>query len=212
MKRLFLLLGLLLGIACAQAQISVEVTEVMDKCRAAMTNPNGLEYEMDMKTGIGPLAMKMHFVIADKGNLNRTAMTMKIMGIEVTTESGFDGSDTWEIEHSEKGDTITITKGDTRKKSKGDLSFDLDKQYRKAKMKLKDGYYEITFSEPKDKNNEVKNITVKISEKNYIMREVRSVARGAKVTMNITKVRVGFKDSYFKVDLSKYPNAIVIRN
>ena len=46
----------------------------------------------------------------------------------------------------------------------------------------------------------------------YIMREVRSGARGAKVTMTITKVRVGLKDSYFKLDLSKYPNAVVIRN
>ena len=212
MKRLFLLLGLLLGIASAEAQIPAEVTKVMNKCRAAMVNPNGLEYEMDMKAGMGPLAMKMHFVIADKGNLNRTAMTMKIMGIEVTTESGFDGTDTWEIEHSSKSDTITITPGDKRKKSKGDLSFDLDKQYRKAKMKLKDGYYEITFSEPTSKDNEAKNVTVKISEKTYIMREVRSGARGAKVTMNITKVRVGLKDSYFKLDLSKYPNAVVIRN
>ena len=212
MKRLFLLLGLMLGIAGVQAQVPAEVTEVMNKCRAAMANPNGLEYEMDMKAGIGPLAMKMHFVVADKGNLNRTAMTMKIMGIEVTSESGFDGTDTWEIKHSEIGDTITITKGDTRKKSKGDLSLDLDKQYNKAKIKLKDGYYEITFSEPKDKSSEVKSITVKISEKNYVMREIRSSARGAKVTMTITKVRVGLKDSYFKLDLSKYPNAVVIRN
>ena len=45
-----------------------------------------------------------------------------------------------------------------------------------------------------------------------VMREIRSSARGAKVTMTITKVRVGLKDSYFKLDLSKYPNAVVIRN
>lgn len=212
MRRLFILIALALGIASAQAQIPAEVTEVMNKCRAAMTTPNGLEYEMDMKAGMGPLAMKMHFVIADKGNLNRTAMTMKIMGIEVLTESGFDGTDSWEIDHSANGDTITFTRGNNRKKSKGDISLDLDKQYNKAKMKLKDGYYEITFSEPKDKNSEVKSISVKISEKTYIMRELRSGARGAKVTMNITKVRVGLKDSYFKLDLSKYPNAVVIRN
>ena len=212
MKRLFLLLGLMLGIAGVQAQVPAEVTDVMNKCRAAMTNPNGLEYEMDTKAGLGPLAMKMHFVIADKGNLNRTTMTMKIMGIEVTTESGFDGINTWEIEHSEKRDTITITKGDTRKKSEGDLSLDLDKKYNKAKMKLKDGYYEIAFSEPKDKDNEAKSVTIKVQEKNHILREVRSGARGAKVTMTVTKVRVGLKDSYFKINLSEYPNAVVIRN
>ena len=212
MKRLFLLIALAIGIAGAQAQIPAEVSEVMGKCRTAMTNAAGIEYEMDMKAGMGPVAMKMHFVIANKGNLNRTLMSMKVLGAEVVTESGFDGTDTWEIDHSANGDTITFTRGDIRKKSKGDISLDLDKQYNKAKMKLKDGYYEITFSEPKDKISEVKSISVKISEKTYIMRELRSGARGAKVTMNITKVRVGLKDSYFKLDLSKYPNAVVIRN
>lgn len=212
MKRVFLLLALVLGIASVQAQVPAEVTDVMDKCRAAMTNPNGLEYEMDTKAGIGPLAMKMHFVIAEKGHLNRTVMTMKVMGVDVVTESGFDGTDTWKIERSSKGDTITFTRGDNRKKGKGDLSLDLDKKYNKAKMKLKDGYYEIAFSEPKDKDNEAKSVTIKVQEKNHILREVRSGARGAKVTMTVTKVRVGLKDSYFKINLSEYSNAVVIRN
>lgn len=211
MKKLLLLLTFVLGVAGVQAQVPAEVTDVMDKCRVAMTNAAGLEYEMDTKAGIGPLAVKMHFVVADKGKLNRTTMNMKIMGMEVTSETGFDGTDSWEISHSSKGDTITFTHGDKRKKSDGDLNLDLDKKYRKAKMKLKEGYYEISFSEPKSKDNEAKNVTVKISEKNYIMREVRSGARGAKVTMNITKVRVGLKDSYFKLDTTKYPDAVIIR-
>lgn len=214
MKRLFLLLALALGIANAQAQIPTEVTEVMGKCRAAMTNATGLEYEMDMKAGIGPVAMKMHFVVANKGNLNRTLMRMTVLGTEIVTENGFDGTDSWEIDHAAKetqSDTITFTHGNKKKKSKNELSYDLDKQYNKAKMKLKDGYYEITFSEPKDKTNEVKSATVKISEKNYVIREMRTGARGAKVTMKITKIRVGLKDSYFKLDTSKYPGAVIIR-
>lgn len=214
MKRLFLLLALALSIANAQAQIPTEVTEVMGKCRAAMANATGLEYEMDMKAGIGPVAMKMHFVVANKGNLNRTLMRMTVLGTEIVTENGFDGTDSWEIDHAAKetqSDTITFTHGNKKKKSKNELSYDLDKQYNKAKMKLKDGYYEITFSEPKDKTNEVKSATVKISEKNYIIREMRTGARGAKVTMKITKIRVGLKDSYFKLDTSKYPGAVIIR-
>ena len=215
MKRLFLLIALALGIAGAQAQIPAEVTEVMGKCRAAMTNAAGLEYEMDMKASKGPVAMKLHFVVANKGNLSRTLMSMKVLGTEVVTESGFDGTDTWEIDHAAnetQRDTITITRGDKQKKSKGDISFDLDKQYNKAKMKHKDGYYEITFSEPKDKSIEVKSATVKISEKSYVMREMRTAARGARVTMNITRIHVGLKDSHFKLDLTKYPNAVVVRN
>lgn len=212
MKRIFLLLALSLGIAGIQAQVPAEVTDVMDKCRAAMTNAAGVEYEMDVKAGMGPLSVKIHFVVADKGDLNRSISTTKIMGVDVVTESGFDGTDTWKIDRSSKGDTITFTHGNNRKKSKGDLWLDLDKKYNKAKMKLKDGYYEISFSEPKDKDNEIKSATIKVQEKNYILREMRSGARGAKVTMTVTKMRVGLKDNYFKLDLSKYPNAVVIRN
>lgn len=211
MKRLFILLALILGIASAQAQIPTEVTDVMEKCRAAMTNPTGLEYEMDMKAGMGPVAMKMHFVVANKGNLNRTTVTTKVLGMEVITESGFDGTDTWEVKHASKGDTITITHGNLQKKSDGNLSLELDKKYNKAKMKHKDGYYEITFSEPKDKKNEAKSMTVKIAEKNYVIREMHTSARGARMTMNITKIRVGLKDNYFNLDLTKYPNAVIIR-
>lgn len=211
MKKLFLLLALLLDLAGVQAQIPAEVTEVMDKCRTVMNNPSGLEYEMDMKAGMGPVALKMHFVIASKGDLYRTSMTTKILSMTVNQESGFDGTNTWEIKHSTKGDTIIFTRGNTIAESEGALDLDLDKQYRKAKMKNKDGYYEITFSDPKDKTSEIKRISVKISEKNYAMREIRSGARGAKVTMTITKIRVGLKDSHFKLDLTKHPDAVVIR-
>ena len=211
MKKIILILSLFFGAIGAWAQIPAEVTDVMNHCRAAMNNASGLEYEADMKVGIGPLAMKMHFVIANKGDLNRTCLNMKVLGEEVVVESGFDGTDTWEIKHSSKSDTIIFNHGNTRNKSKGDLDLDLDHKYNKAKMKLNDGYYEITFSDPKDKDNEVKRVTAKISAKNYTMREIRTSARGASVTMNVTKIHVGLKDSHFKPDLSKYSNAVIIR-
>ena len=212
MKKKILILTLFFGAACAWAQIPAEVTDVMNRCRAAMNNTTGLEYEADMKAGMGPLSMKMHFVIANKGKLNRTYFSMKVLGEDVVVESGFDGTDTWEIKQSSKGDTIIFTHGNTRNKSKGDLDLDLDHKYNKAKMKLNDGYYEITFSDPKDKANEAKRVTVKIAAQNFTMREVRTSARGASVTMTVTKIHVGLKDSHFQADLSKYPNAVIIKN
>lgn len=211
MKKAIIVLAMLLGVAGIRAQIPAEVTDVMNRCRAAMNNATGLEYEADVKAGIGPLAMKMHFVIANKGELNRTCLSMKVLGEEVAVESGFDGTDTWEIKQSSKGDTIVFTHGNTRKKSKGDLDLDLDRKYNKAKMKLNDGCYEITFSNPKDKANEAKRVTVRISATNHTMREVRTSARGATVTMTVTKIHVGLKDSHFKPDLSKHPDAVVVR-
>lgn len=191
----------------AYAQIPAEVTDVMNRCRAAMSNPNGLEYEMDMKAGMGPVAMKMHFVVAKKGDLSRTRVVTKVLGMEITTESGFDGTNTWEV----KDDTITITRGNTMKKDKGEMNLALDKQYRKAKMKQKDGFYEITFTEPKDSSVEAKSVTVKVSDKNYVLRELRSGARGTKLTMTLTKIHVGLNDSHFKLNLAQHPNAVVIK-
>lgn len=211
MKKTLFLLLLACGIAGAQAQIPAEVTDIMGKCRAAMTHATGLEYEMDMKAGVGPLAMKMHLVVGNKGDLERALVITKIMGIEVSSEKGFDGTDSWEVNHSDKADTITFTRGKVKKKSNSDLELYPEKQYNKAKLKQKDGYYEITFSEPKDKSSEVKNITFKVSDKNHVLREIHSSARGAKVTMTITKIRVGLKDSYFKLDTTKYPGAVIIR-
>ena len=211
MKKTLILLTFIMSTIGGWAQIPAEVTEVMNKCRAAMTNASGLEYEMDMKAGIGPVAMKMHFVVADKGKLSRGRITTQILGMDVVNESGFDGTNTWEIKYTPKGDTITITRGDKRKKDEKLLEIDYDKQYRNAKMKLKDGYYVITFSDPKDPNNEVKSVTIKISEKSHTLREMRGGARGAKITLTVTKIRIGLKDSYFKLDLAKYPNAVVIR-
>lgn len=199
------------GMLGVRAQIPSEVTAVMTKCRTAMENPNGLEYEMDIKAGIGPVAMKMHMVVAEKGKMSRVLFSTRVLGQDVVTENGFDGTDTWEIDRSAKADTITFTRGDHRKKDKNVLSTDFDKRYRKAKMKEKDGFYVITFSEPIDKDSEAKSVTVKVSKKNHAMQEMKTSAKGASVTMTVTKIRVGLKDEYFKVDLGKFPNAVVIK-
>ena len=206
-KAILFVVAMLLGAAGVRAQIPAEVTAVMDKCRTAMENPNGLEYEMDIKAGIGPLAMKMRMVVASKGKMSRTSFSTRVLGNDIVVENGFDGTDTWENE----GDTITITRGDHRKKDKNVLSTDFDKRYRKAKMKEKDGFYVITFSEPIDKDSEAKSVTVKVSKKNHAMQEMKTSAKGASVTMTVTKIRVGLKDEYFKVDLGKFPNAVVIK-
>lgn len=211
MKKLLLTLLLALGMASVHAQIPAEVTTVMDKCRQTFANANGLEYTMDMKTKLGPVTvMDMRFVIANKGDLSRTKMTAAVLDKEVTTESGFDGKEAWEIKHSKGHDTIVFSQ---KKKDDGvsELNLNLDKEYRTAKMKNKGDYYEITFSDPVDKKSEAKKITVKISTKTYCLIEMKTSARGANVVMTFNKYRIGLKDDYFKVNLSQYPKAVVIR-
>jgi outer membrane lipoprotein-sorting protein len=213
MKKLFLLVAaVLMTVAGVQAQIPAEVNEVMSKCRKAMANPNGLEYTMDMKSTMGPITLtNSRFVIGGKGDMTRMAMTMKVVGIEVTLETGYDGKETWVTECDGENDTIRITKGRKAKSENKGLDLDLAKGFQKAKMKLKDGYYEIDFSDPIDKNSEIKKLTLMVSAKNYYIREMRTSTKGAKVTMTVSKIKVGLHDDYFKVDLGKYPNAVIIR-
>ncbi len=195
-----------------RAQIPAEVTEVMDKCQAAMKNPNGLEYTMDMKVAMGPVTLtNSKLVMGSKGEMDRALVTMKIVGVEVTMESGYDGNETWEIMNTGKADTITITKGAKDRNNGDGADLDLAKGFRKAKMKLKDGYYEIDFSDPIDKKSEIKKLSLKVAAKNYYLHEMRTSAKGARVTMTITKIKIGLKDDYFRLDLSKYPNAVVVR-
>lgn len=214
MKRfLLLILFALLAAIGVQAQIPAEVTEVMAKCNEAMNNPKGLEYTMDMKVSMGPVTLtNSQLIIGSKGDMDRSKMTMTIVGKEISFESGFDGDETWELDCMGGKDTIHVTKGKKEsKRDDGGIDLDLAKGFNKAKMKLKDGYYEIDYSDPIDKKSELKRLSLKVSAKNYYLREMRTSAKGAKVVMTITKIRLGLSDSYFKLDLSKYPNAVVVR-
>lgn len=210
-KILLLVMATVVAMASVGAQVPAEVTEVMNKCKAAMSNPGGLEYTMDMKFSMGPVTLtNSQLIIGSKGEMNRTVMTMKIMDHEITFISGYDGNETWEVQRFANKDSINIIKG---KKDKDDEGVDLElaNGFRKAKMKLKDGYYEIDYSDPIDKKSEIRKLSVKVSAKNYYLREMRTSVKGAKVLMTITKVKIGLKDDYFKLDLSKYPNAVVTR-
>lgn len=212
MKKVVLMLVALLGMFEVQAQIPAEVTDVINRCRTAMTNPSGIEYEMDMKAGMSIIALNTHIVNATKGEKPRYSLSIKVLGVDMTVEDGYDGTESWHFSRSGEVDTITITRGRSQKTKEGELAWDYDQVYKKAKMKVKDGYYVITFSEPVDRANEAKTVVIKVSTKNYILRELKTSAKGVTVTMTITKVRVGLSDNYFKLDLSRYPNAVVIRN
>ena len=212
-KFISIALFVFLAIAGLQAQIPAEVDEVMTKCRNAMNHPNGLEYTMDMKVSMGPVTLtNSKLVVGSRGDKNRSLVTMTLMGHELTFESGYDGNETWELDCNGNKDTIRITKGKkASQKGNEGINLDLTKDFKKAKMKLKDGYYEINYSDPIDKKSDIKRLSLKVSAKNYYLREMRTSAKGAKVTMTITKIRVGLNDNYFKLDLGKYPNAVIIR-
>lgn len=207
-KILFLALAMFMAVLSVHGQVPSEVKEVMRKCEAAMSSPQGVEIDMNVKTSLAFVKlMNMRFVTGEKGSKSKALMTMSILGKEVTIESGFDGEQEWVA----TDDTVTITKTTTKGKGDSELNFNLANEYKKAKMKLKNDCYEIDFSEPVDKKNEAKSVSVKVSKKDYRLREMKMSMKGAKATITINKVRFGLKDDYFKLDLSKYPKAKVIR-
>lgn len=207
-KILFLSLAMIMAVLSVHGQVPSEVKEVMRKCEAAMSSPQGVEIDMNVKTSLAFVKlMNMRLVTGEKGSKSKALMTMSILGKEVTIESGFDGEQEWVA----TDDTVTITKTTTKGKGDSELNFNLANEYKKAKMKLKNDCYYIDFSEPVDKKNEAKSVSVKVSKKDYRLREMKMSMKGAKATITINKVHFGLKDDYFKLDLSKYPKAKVIR-
>lgn len=193
----------------AQAQIPAEVKDVMDKCRKAMNPSAGIQYNMDIRTKMGPVTLlSMNVTAGIKGGKSKRVSTSKSLGIEIKSESGFDGTQEWKAEE----DTVIITKTSRQKKDGQDLNLNWDNLYRKAKMKLKGDNYIIEFSDPIDKElTEAKKMTVIIAKKDYHFCELSSKVGSAKMVITISNIKIGLNDDYFKLDLSKYPNAVVIR-
>ena len=199
------------GIVTANAQIPADVSALLKKSSAAMSDPTGLEYEMDIKVKMLVVnIMSGKMTMASLGEKNRFTMTVKAMGQELITEGGFDGEYEWEHNKGLGADTLYITK--TTKKSAGeyDINFDLDKEYRKAKMKKDGDYYVIDFSDPKDSEAPSK-VTMKINAKNYYFHEMKTNQSGATIILTLTKVKKGVQDGIFSCDPKKYPQAVVVR-
>lgn len=212
MKKLFLTAVVVaMATLSVQAQIPAEVKSVMEKCQAAMSNPNGVEYSMDIRISMGPVGMTTNIVTASKGEMERSTMTMKMLGRSVTMQSGYDGNESWSVEQMAGTDTIRISKKHEKSSSDGEIDFGIGEGFKKAKMSVKNDCYVIDYSDPIDKKSEIKKATFKISTKNYTLREMKTSVKGAKVTMTVNKIKIGLKDDYFKLDLSKYPDAVVVR-
>jgi hypothetical protein len=213
-RRLLCLLIAFVATVGAMAQIPANVKEVLKKCDEKMDNPAGLVVDLTMKAKMMALisingTAKMY----TKGDKEFMTMTMKALGQEFREESGFDGQQSWDFtaaESKKERDTLVITKTTKAQKSELSLNMDYDKEYKSAKMREKGLYYEIEFFDRV--NPEMpKKMTVKIAKDSYYLREFTAAMGMGKVTMTVTKVTVGAKDSMFKLDMNRYKNAVVVR-
>ena len=196
-----------------QAQIPAEVKDILEKC--AEKNHHFGGYELDMKLHVGAVIASMNgtMKMCMKGEKSFSVIQMKVMGHEIYHETGFDGTQTWRYSKAaddEERDTLTITKGALKKKDKFAIDMGLDMKYKKAKLKTTDKHYEITFTEPLNKEMPKKSI-IRIDKNKYLLHEYETKVSIASVKMTVTRIKYGVSDNMFVLDPKKYPNAVVVR-
>ena len=214
MKKLLLMVAVVMMAAMSvQAQIPANIKQVLDKCDEQMNNPAGLVIDVTLKMKILVISGNGTMKCYTKGDKNFTVMSMKVMGQEIKEESGFDGQQEWEYSSAsskKEKDSLIITKTSVAKKNDYGMNLDYEKSYKTAKMKEKGLYYEIEFSNRIDPDLP-KKMTMKVAKNTYYLREMTTSMSGAKVTMTVTKITKGCSDSWFKLDMNRYKNAVVVR-
>ena len=208
---------LVCGTMTALAQIDPQVTEIMRKCEKVMSNPAGLEMTMSIEARMVIKLSGITATVSEKNGKSKASMVMKVLGREVKTEEGFDGTQEWSYRHidlKKKGkevkDTLTIKKTAKKSESDCDIDFSVDKEYKTATVKVSGRYYELTFTNP-IKKDDPKKMVVKIDKDKYYFREMKAKQSGVSMTMTVTKIKFGVSDDVFKFDPKNYPNAIIVR-
>ena len=214
MKRILLMVVVALMTAMSvQAQIPAEVKDILQKC-AEKTKPSG-GYELDLKLHVGAVIASMNgtMKMCKKGDKSFSVTQMKVMGHEIYSETGYDGTQTWKYTKAsddEERDTLIITKSAKKGKEKFSINMGLDKDYKKAKLKTTDKHYEITFTGPLKKDMPKKSI-IRIDKNKYLLHEYETKVSIASMKMTVTRIKYGVSDNVFVLDPKKYPNAVVVR-
>ena len=196
-----------------QAQIPAEVKDILQKCAEKNHHSDG--YELDVKLHASAVFASMNgtMKVYKKGDKSFSVMQMRALGHDLYTESGFDGTQSWKYSKAsddEERDTLTITKGPKKSKDKFSINMGLDKEYKKAKLKTTNKHYEITFTEPLNKEMPKKSI-IRIDKNKYLLHEYETKVSIASMKMTVTRIKYGVSDNVFVLDPKKYPNAVVVR-
>lgn len=212
MKKSVLILIFILAGMALRAQIPAEVEEVLNKCAEKMHNPSGVEMDMNLNVK-AVMSFNGTIKMYTKGEKSLTKMRMKVLGREIRTETGSDGKQVWvfkpAVEEGDK-DSVLVYKPSGKKKGEYDLDFEVGNEYKKAKMKEKNGRYEITLSEPKDKEMP-KKTTMVVNKSDYTFYQMGVKDGVVGFTMTATKIKYGVNDAVFVLDQKKYPNAVIVK-
>ena len=218
MKKILLIVAVAMMAAVSiQAQIEPKVIEVLKKSQEKINNPQGTEIEMTVEATMVVKLTGMKVRTLEKNDKMRMFVESKLLGKEMVAESGFDGQQEWEYTHFKndedkkaRRDTLTIKKTTKKPKYENTVDFEMYKNYKTGTIKLNGQYYEITLTKPVKKDSPSK-VVMLIDKDKYYFREMKTKVKGVSMTMKMTKIKIGVSDDAFKLDLKKYPNAVVVR-
>ena len=194
------------------AAIPAEVVKVMHKSSAAMESSNGLSMDMNVNINMLIISMDMSIELREKGNKSLMQMSTSVRGKEIKSEKGCDGVVAWEYKSiPTRDDTLVISKPKIfGSNNEYTIDYDIYEEYKTAKMKEKDGNYEITFTDPKNDDTPKKTV-LKFRKKDYMPVEMETKESGVTMTITFSNIKFGVDDSVFVFDESRYKGATIIR-
>ena len=204
---------MMIGYQRAQAQIPAEVKDILQKCSEKSRHSGGTEIDIKLHVGAVIASMNGTMKMYKKGDKSFSVVNMKVLGREIYGETGFDGTQEWKYSKAsdkDERDTLAITKSAKKSKDKYSINLGLDKEYKKAKLKTTDKYYEITFTDPL-KEKTPKKAILRIEKDKYLLHEYETKVSIASMKMTVTRIKYGVSDNVFVLDPKKYPNAVVVR-
>lgn len=216
-KVLVVLVATMMAAANVNAQIEPKVIEVLNKSQEAISNPQGTEVDMTVDVTMVVKLTGMKIKTLEKNNKMRMYTESKLLGKELVVETGFDGQQEWNYSHFKndedtkaRRDTLTIKKTTKKPKYENTVDFEMYKNYKNGTIKLNGQNYEITLTKPKKEKLPGK-VVMTVDKDKYYFREMKTKTKGVSVTMRMTKIKIGVSDDAFKLDLKKYPNAVVVK-
>ena len=215
-KVLVVLVATMMAAVNVNAQIEPKVIEVLNKSQETISNPQGTEVDMTVDVTMVVKLTGMKIKTLEKNDKMRMYVESKVFGKELMVETGFDGQQEWDYTHRKddeakaRRDTLNIKKTTKKPANENAVDFEIYKNYKTGTIKPDGKNYEITLTKPVKKNLPSK-VVLLVDKEKYYFREMKTKTKGATITMRMTKMKIGVSDDAFKLDLKKYPNAVVVR-
>ena len=214
-KQLAIIAGLMAAVLTltampARAEIAPEILRILQRSDEVMSNQGGVRMDMSVKVSMLVFSFNMNVLMMEKDDKSKAAITATVLGKEVKSEEGCDGVQAWEYKKGLlKGERDTLILSPCEK-SEYSVDMSVHEDYENAKMALKKGVYEITLTDPKDKEMPKKTI-FRIHSESFHPLSMEIKDSGLTMVMKINNITFGVPDEAFVLNMADYPDAVVVK-